>query len=332
MSVDLSLILPNDCYDINDNAHVLEVFNKAIARVKEYFGGREGFVENIEIYNSDSPNWREDFEPEDEDEPVQYSFDIPVLNVTCNLQQGYWDIWIIYRYTDYFWPNSKDINGNITLWPRNVAFEAARVFGFSEGWICDEYHSWNSLLDEDGETSFEKWLAYGKSEEDAKVYEFDLNMFGGSMKRVLDYQAKYHDNFRGCHSLAETYERMYPEYRPLVLETFEGLALTSRDKQLYLLNLETGESLLPYPIDAFQMNFGGTGFTVTKGTERAFFNREGEQLTEFREGGFSWKWRLGYHSHPLDQVVIDEATGRHFLTDGTDLPPEEVEALYQQQS
>lgn len=34
MSVDLSLILPNDCHDINDNAHALEVFNKAIARVQ----------------------------------------------------------------------------------------------------------------------------------------------------------------------------------------------------------------------------------------------------------------------------------------------------------
>lgn len=57
MSVDLSLILPNDCHNIYDNAHALEIFNKTIAQIKAYFGGREGFIDEIRIYNSDSPDW-----------------------------------------------------------------------------------------------------------------------------------------------------------------------------------------------------------------------------------------------------------------------------------
>lgn len=142
MSVDLSLILPNDCHDINDNAQALEVFNKAIARVKEYFGGREGFVEKIKVYNSDSPGWGDYYEPDVD--PGEYCFDIPALNVTYNIQQGYWCVEFAHRYSEYFRPRSKDVNGNITVETRNRAFDVARALGFSEGWICDELHSWRS--------------------------------------------------------------------------------------------------------------------------------------------------------------------------------------------
>ena len=57
MGVDLSLILPNECYDIWDNALATKVFYKKIAEIAEYFGGRESFVEDICIHNSDSPDW-----------------------------------------------------------------------------------------------------------------------------------------------------------------------------------------------------------------------------------------------------------------------------------
>lgn len=41
MSVDLSLILPNECYDIWDNALATKVFYKKIEEIAEYFGGRD---------------------------------------------------------------------------------------------------------------------------------------------------------------------------------------------------------------------------------------------------------------------------------------------------
>ncbi len=115
MSVDLSLIIPNDCHDLRDNAQALETFNKTILRIQEYFCGHEGFVEDVVIYNSDAPDWSEYYNP-DED-AGEYSFELPIINATCHLQQGYWDVWINSRYFHYFWPYAKDLNGNIILWP-----------------------------------------------------------------------------------------------------------------------------------------------------------------------------------------------------------------------
>jgi len=331
MSVDLSLILPNECYDIWDNALATKVFYKKIEEIAEYFGGRKSFVENICIHNSDSPDWggfrtsSEDPEdPEDPDDPedsLEYSFELPLIHATCFLRQGYWDIWIMSRYSTYFWPYSVDINGHIRSWPREDAFDVARIFGFSEGWICDEYHSWNSLLNDDPNASFEKWCAYGDSIEDAQVYEFDLSIFKGRMEQVLDYHRKSHDIFSECHALVATLEQKYLDYKILSISRLgENLALATKNKELYVLDLTTGESLTPFPIDCCHANFNGAGFSVSKGEERAFFNRQGKQLTEFRKGGFRWSWTK-VKGYSFDIVITDEASGRLFLSDGTEVPP-----------
>lgn len=331
MGVDLSLILPNECYDIWDNALATKVFYKKIAEIAEYFGGRESFVEDICIHNSDSPDWgrfctsSEDPEdPEELEDPedlLEYSFELPLIHATCLLRQGYWDIWIMSRYSTYFWPYSVDINGHIRSWPREDAFDVARIFGFSEGWICDEYHSWNSLLDEDPNASFEKWCAYGNSIEDAQVHEFDLSIFKGRMEQVLDYHRKYHDLFSECHALVATLEQKYPDYKILSLNRPKNWVLAAKGKELYVLDPTTGESLTPFPIDCCHANFNGAGFSVSKGEERAFFNRQGKQLTEFRKGGFRWSWAEGLGLSTI--VIKDEASGRLFLNDGTEVPSDQ---------
>lgn len=320
MSVDLSLILPNECYDIWDNALATKVFYKKIEEIAEYFGGRKSFVENICIHNSDSPDWgRFRTSSEDPEDLLEYSFELPLIHATCFLRQGYWDIWIMSRYSTYFWPYSVDINGHIRLWPREDAFDVARIFGFSEGWICDEYHSCNSLLDEDPNASFEKWCAYGDSIEDAQVHEFDLSILKGRMEQVLDYHPKYHDLFRECHALVATLEQKYPDYKILSLDRPKNWVLAAKGKELYVLDPTTGESLTPFPIDCCHANFNGAGFSVSKGEERAFFNEHGKQLTEFRKGGFRWSWAEGLGLSTI--VIEDEASGRLFLSDGTDVTP-----------
>ena len=255
MSVNLSLILPNECYDIWDNALATKVFYKKIEEIAEYFGGRKTFVENICIHNSDSPDWgRFRTSSEDPEDLLEYSFELPLIHATCLLRQGYWDIWIMSRYSTYFWPYSVDINGHIRSWPREDAFDVARIFGFSEGWICDEYHSWNSLLDEDPNASFEKWCAYGDSIEDAQVHEFDLSIFKGRMEQVLDYHRKYHDLFSECHALVATLEQKYPDYKILSLNRPKNWVLAAKGKELYVLDPTTGESLTPFPIDCCHAN------------------------------------------------------------------------------
>lgn len=137
-------------------------------------------------------------------------------------------------------------------------------------------------------------------------------MFEGRMDRRFNYHSKYHDNFKECHDLLALYERMYPDYKILAIGSPSyNFLLACKGKELYVLNAQTGESLTPFSIDCCHANFNGAGFTVSKGVEKAFFNMEGKQLTEFRQGDFSWRW-LGDM-----QVIIDHASESVFLRDGT---------------
>lgn len=315
MSVDLSLIFPNECNDIQDNALALKVFNATIQKVVDYFGGRESFVQDITIQNSESHNLPEDWEPLTD---IEYSFSIPLLNVTCNMRQGYWDIWPNARYSHYFYPTSIDANGKVSLWVRENAFDVARVLGYSEAWFCDEYHSWNSLLDEDPEVSFDKWCRYGIDEKDARVYEFSLNMFEEPLKPHRNYESKYHDNLSECHALFSTFQLRCPAYQLLTLQApTEKFVLASKDGDLHILNIENGEPLLPFPIDACDAKFNGAaGFTITRGKQSALFSYDGLQLIDFREGNFTWGWG---EKNSCEVVITDLVTGRKFLRDGTEV-------------
>ena len=142
------------------------------------------------------------------------------------------------------------------------------------------------------------------------------------MEQVLDYHRKYHDLFSECHALVATLEQKYPDYKILSLgRPGRNWVLTAKGKELYVLDPTTGESLTPFPIDCCHANFNGAGFSVSKGEERAFFNRQGKQLTEFRKGGFRWSWAEGLGLSTI--VIKDEASGRLFLSDGTEVPPDQ---------
>lgn len=317
MSVDLSLILPNECYNIDDNKLALEVFNQTIDRVISYFGGRKQFVSKISVHNSDSDDWGE---YEDlEDEYPEYSFDIPLLNATCRMEQGFWDIWINARYNDYFWPMAFDRHGYPYLWARNDSFDATRIFGFTEGWVCDEYHSWNSYLVELKDRSFASWLAFGKDEEDAKVHEFDISMFGEKAERAK-YAPKYHDSFKECFALVEEFEQRFPQYKLLMLgRPSTPWNLVAKDEELFVVNRATGQSLTDFPIDNCEACYNGAGFTIFKGEASAFFSPSGGQLTDYRVGPFEWNWSKG---ELFRQVITDVTSGAQFYNDGTEADEE----------
>lgn len=317
MGVDLSLILPNECYNIDDNKLALEVFNQTIDRVVSYFGGRKQFVSEITIRNSDSDDWAEHLDPEDE--YPDYSFEIPLLNATCLMEQGFWDIWINARYSHYFWPMEFDKYGYPYLWARNDSFDAARLFGFTEGWVCDEYHSWNSYLVELKDRSFASWLAFGADEEDAKVHEFDISMFGGKAERAK-YAPKYHDSFKECFALVEEFEQRFPQYKLLMLgRPSTPWNLVAKDEELFVVNRATGQSLTDFPIDNCEACYNGAGFTIFKGEASAFFSPSGEQLTDYRVGPFEWNWSKG---ELFRQVITDVTSGAQFYNDGTEADEE----------
>lgn len=309
MSVDLSFILPNSCRSLQDKEDAKKCFNDTIERIVKYFHGRKYFITEV-IMN----------EEETDEHDLEYSFEIPALNVTANMYAGFWDIWIVANYSSYFYPFAKDMFGKPRSWPRDICFNVALAFGFKEGWICDEYHSGNSLLTEDTDTTFEDWIGYGRTAEDSILHEFNMMDFAEtnySMRIHPDYKAKYHDDFKECHAVLEAIRRRFPEYEILLMEgSLKDFALAAKDGGFYLLNVVTGKCLTDFPIDQYNDRFNGAGFQVFRGEESAFFNKYGKQLTEFRVGEFCWDWDPR-PNRDCEQIIIDRASRKIYQVDGT---------------
>lgn len=308
MSVDLSLIIPNNCQSLRDTQNAKKCFDDTIISVVKYFRGRKQFVTEISIRSN-----------EDAPDDIEYSFGIPFLNITAYMHSGFWDIWPVAGYSQYFFPFGIDMFGKPRTWPREVCFNTLLAFGHTEGWICDEFHSWNCKLEDFGST-FEDWKAYGKNDEDSIIHEFDIMRFADvdSQKGIWpDYDRKYHDSLLECHDVLNAIRSRFPKYDILSIgDPLPDCALAAKNDELFILNYKTGNCLTGSPIDNCRTNFNGAGIQVFKGEKSAFFNMEGEQLTDFRVGKFSWKC----DTRCIDafrQIIIDEATGRKFLSDGT---------------
>lgn len=304
MSVDLSLIIPNNCRSLRDKEDAKRCFYDTIERIVKYFHGRRNFITDITI--SDEEN---------EEHDLEYSFEIPILNISAIMHAGFWDVWPVANYSSYFYPYAKDMFGKARFWPRDCCFNAALVFGFNEGWICDEFHSWNSELSENTESTFDDWVVYGETVEDSILYELDAMAFADV--DYPDYELKYHDDFKECHAVLDVVRKKFPEYEILLIdEPLRDYVLAAKGKELYLLNIETGKSLTELPIDDCNACFNGAGIQVFCGKESAFFNMKGKQLTPFRVGDFSWKWDPRPYRN-VEIIVIDKATGEIYQPDGT---------------
>lgn len=308
MSVDLSLIIPNNCQSLRDAQNAKKCFDDTIDSVIKHFHGRKQFVTEISIRSN-----------EDDPDDIEYSFGIPFLNITAYMHSGFWDIWPVAGYSQYFFPFGIDMFGKPRTWPREVCFNTLLAFGHTEGWICDEFHSWNCKLEDFGST-FEDWKAYGENDEDSIIHEFDIMRFADvdPQKGIWpDYDRKYHDSYKECHDVLNAIRSRFPEYDTLSISNpLPDCALAAKNNELFILNYETGSCLTGNPIDNCRTDFNGAGIQVFKGEKSAFFNMEGKQLTDFRVGNFSWKWDTRC-IYAFRQIIIDEATGRKFLSDGT---------------
>ena len=124
-------------------------------------------------------------------------------------------------------------------------------------------------------------------------------------------------SYKECHDVLNAIRSRFPEYDILSISNpLPNCALAAKNDELFILNYETGSCLTGNPIDNCRTDFNGAGIQVFKGEKSAFFNMEGEQLTDFRVGNFSWKWDTRC-IYAFRQIIIDEATGRKFLSDGT---------------
>ncbi len=319
MSVDLSLIIPNDCRSIRDKSESRKCFDDLINNIKHYFHGKN-FITDIEIIEDDDPDW----------ECYEYSFQIPLLNTVVYLNSGYWIIDFFCRYSYYFEPLGKDILGNPRIWPRDLCFNVLLLFGIKGAYICADYYGSDCDLFGKDKVTIDDWKKYSNFKQEDKVYDFNIKDFpinhDGYYNSISDYKNKYYDDFKQCHQVFDILKNRFPEYEILVYKTpLDNYLLVAKGDNLFFINKENGNRLTDFPVDFCNAKFNGAGVQIFRGEESAFFNSEGEQLTDFRIGDFSWKW--GYSDEDYlrgqkdkyRQIIIDHVTNRLFLSDGTDV-------------
>lgn len=323
MSVDLSLIIPNNCRSITDKSEARKCFDDLINYIKKYFHGKN-FITDIDIV-------------EDDEDPdaiyFEYSFEIPLLDISVYLNSGYWIVNYGFRYSYYFEPLGIDILGNPTIWLRDLCYNVLLLFGRNDAYICDEHHGYDCELYGLPNITIDDWINYGVSESDSIVYNFSFNELLQNRSNYFDpynnypnynYKSKFYDDFKECHQVFDVLKKRFPEYEILVYKTpLENYLLVAKDDNLYFINSITGESLTDFPIDFCKANFNGAGLQIFRGEKSAFFNFKGVQLTDFRIGDFSWKWGcsdedyLRGHQGKYRRIIIDHAMNRLFLSDGT---------------
>lgn len=206
--------------------------------------------------------------------------------------------------------------GNPRIWAREICFNTLLAFGEAEGWVCDEYHSWNCEIDQ-VDSTFEDWKDFGYNTEDSIIHEFnlmDFTEYDTTAQSWPDYATKYHDTYVEYHTLLKAIRNRFPMYEILLIEyPLRDYGLVAKEDGLFFLNLQTGKMLTDFPIDNCRADFNGAGIQLFKGKESAFFSRTGKQMTDFRVGTFSWTWDIR-PDHIHGKIITDHATGKSWHT------------------
>lgn len=226
MGVDISFIIPNKLRSKRNHKENVRYLDETIAQVKSYFRGKERFVTNrmVEREDMDYANEYSD------DEDTIYSFEIPILDAELELRSGYWDVETYVHYCRYFLYRLDKI-GYKRVHLRETCFDIARILGYDEAWVCDEFHSWNCDLCDNMDATFNDWLKY-----DGAVNEYDISIAKSyDEKGWPDYESKYHDVFKECKEQLNYYQKRFPTYEILTLSSIGDYLLAAQGDNLYLI-------------------------------------------------------------------------------------------------
>lgn len=269
MGVDITHIIRHDFRDVSNKEVALEYTQKAVDRLKK----------NLHLYGADDVfQITEDFDC--------FTFRVPVYDVEMSLHNGFWQMESFYHYCqivmhhgDYFWL-------------RCITFDIAKALGESEAWYAEEYYTWNGGNIEEPIVSFEEWLDFVTKKYGKKIPEFDQEaIINQGNVHVPDYEPLYHDTFKECRAKFDEVQAKLKEYRLLGLDfTGNGYYRCVKDGGLYLINSESFEPMFKEPIESMLQSLNGPEFVIRKNGLSAVFDMDGNQLTDFVNGQFDWKW------------------------------------------
>jgi len=272
MGLDIAYILPTKLRSLRNHAECVRCLNETVSQAERYFHGKKHFVSGIYVERENEDLLRE-FSA---DELSGYAFYVPFL-AGCDfwLYAGFWGVTNGFRYWQYFC-KKRDAHGHWRCYLREIFFDAARMLGRSEGWLCSDLTMDNFCDIQDD--AFTAWLYDG----DEQPQEFQLkDALDVNDHGFPDYEDKYHDVFKECFELLEEYQVRFPNYEILTIHPICNCILVAEGDDIRLLNPDTCAFLVPFPIDGIK-EYNDDYVTIYRGDQYAKFNHYGNQLTPFQ--------------------------------------------------
>lgn len=277
MSTCADHILRHDFHDLDDKAAAIAFLEKSIELLRDRLRIKDRIIVDVTEYEDDDSGFTE------------YSFRIPNYDATIQMGRGFWKVSQALSLDQLF----HRFNGIYST--RYDIFDIARALGAKEAWHCSEYIS--PYNEEDDET-FDSWLQ--TMEKRFKVIpEFDeveVDRFREENGHAY-YAQIVHDSFQDCMKRFEELQKRYADYSVRNLSRIADRYIKlHRDDGCYLVDADSGESLLDYPVDDVLENICGAGMIIQKNGLSAFFSLEGEQMSDFVTGKWRWRWKEGNSS------------------------------------
>lgn len=258
----LCFVAPNRFSNTNDMEASIKFAKEVMEQINNYFHWSNA-VGELEM--NDINTWKN---------RSRCYFSVPILDVTFHLFDG---LWIIYpgRYESvcsYF-----DISADGLGYYRGLCFDAMRIIGLDEGWVCSREVSRgsNNFYRTMG---FDQWLKL-----ECRPVEFKLSQHIDGPKKVIP-GPKYHDSFWEYKDWLYKYEQDLMGYEVLCVTPICGCMLLGREGKTYLYSIKERCLLIEDPIDGIAMV--GCAMVVKKGRDSALFSSNGVQLSEFKKSCF----------------------------------------------
>lgn len=298
MSSTLDHIVRHDFHDLADKDAAAAFMKSKIAQLRSCLRIKDEIIPSIVDYSES------DKEGSSEPAPIDYSFHIPNYDAHVQMARGYWIISQALSMNQLF----TRYNGEYDL--RRDIFDIARALGQNEAWHCSCYCASMGEIDY-FEEDFDTWIKHTLKHE--TIREFDEEAIDTFRRQHPNeyFGQVIHDSFKDCRENMDRLQKRYPDYHICHLGRVAAKYLKAyNDDGCFLMDQDTGNLLLDYPIDDVLENICGAGMIIQKDGLSALFSLEGRQMSDFVAGVWRWKWSKGDSSGRV--IVYNERENLSF--------------------
>lgn len=286
MGVDISHLIKNDFYEVENHEKALQYVKDTIALL----------IKKLHLPTEEEISWEiQDnyIDPDSTWQMQEITFRVPVYDVEFSLHNGFWVIESYHHYCQIVMHHGE------YFWLRELTFDLARALNQSEAWYAEEFYTWNGGPLEEAGPSFEEWVKWSENKYGNKIPEFDQEaiMAQGDV-HIPNYEPIYHDVFKECIAkYTELQNKLSDKVKLLGLHRTGKFLRCEVDGNLNLYNEDANSFVFTEPIEGLIQSLNGPEFLVLKNGKTALFDGDGNALSDFVEGEWQWEWAAGNYPH-----------------------------------